>query len=266
MGGRVTQGEGTMPKPVIDAKAALDALRSGISDSELMERYNLSARGLESLLKKLVKAGAITLDELETRMPEFVRQVSLASDAKPAPAQGVHTISAKDAVTDLKLGLSDTALMMKYRLSARGLEHLFEQLLSAELVDRNDIERRLMSSDSTVDVRDLQKELNMEPQQAPPTKASQAQAPERSADRTDATVELKVPPYSDATSDSTTVEMPRRRDRSDDVDATVELKAMPPETAAWKCPACDRPQPHPYDECPVCGVIVAKYLKKQNKA
>lgn len=256
-----------MPKPVIDAKAALDALRSGVSDSELMERYNLSARGLESLLKKLVKAGAVTLDELESRMPEFVRQVSLAPDVKSAQTQGgVHTISAKDAVTDVKLGLSDTALMAKYRLSARGLEHLFEQLLSAELVDRNDIERRLMSSDSTVDVRDLQKELTMEPEKAPPAKVPQEQAPGRSADRTDATVELKVPPYSDATSDSTTVEMPRRRRRSEDVDATVELKAVPQETAAWRCPACDRPQPHPYDECPICGVIVAKYLKKQKKA
>ncbi len=255
-----------MPKPMIDAKGALDALRSGMSDSELMEKYNLSARGLESLLKKLVKAGAITLDELESRMPEFVRQVSLAPDVKPAQTQGVHTISAKDAVMDVKSGLSDTALMMKYRLSARGLEHLFEQLLSAGLVDRNDIERRLMSSDSTVDVRDLQKELSLEPEQAPSTKAPQAQAHGTSTDRTDATVELNVPPNSDAASDSKTIEISRGRKRRDGPDATVELKAMPPEAEAWRCPACDRPQPHPYDECPVCGVIVAKFLRKQQKA
>lgn len=253
-----------MAKPVIDAKEALNGIRSGMSDSELMEKYNLSARGLESLLTKLVKAGALSLAELETRMPELVRHVSLSSDAKQPQAQGIHSVSAKEAVADLKLGLSDTALMLKYRLSARGLEHLFEQLLSAGLVDEHDIQRRLISTDSTVDVRDLQKELAVEPVQAP-AKASVPPASSRSADRPDATVELKVPPYSSASSDAT-IELPRRPQTGDATDATVELPAVPPTPSPWRCPACDRPQPVPYEECPVCGVIVAKFLKKQGKA
>ncbi|MBI4963550.1 MAG: ankyrin repeat domain-containing protein [Desulfomonile tiedjei] len=29
----------------------------------------------------------------------------------------------------------------------------------------------------------------------------------------------------------------------------------------WKCPACGMPQSHPCEECPQCGVIVAKYNK-----
>jgi hypothetical protein len=33
--------------------------------------------------------------------------------------------------------------------------------------------------------------------------------------------------------------------------------------AAWKCPACAMPQDHAHDECPQCGVIVAKFLKQQ---
>jgi hypothetical protein len=36
-------------------------------------------------------------------------------------------------------------------------------------------------------------------------------------------------------------------------------------TDAWNCPACGKPQPRKweYDECPECGVIVAKFLKQQ---
>jgi hypothetical protein len=30
--------------------------------------------------------------------------------------------------------------------------------------------------------------------------------------------------------------------------------------SAWKCPACGKPRPEPVEECPGCGVIVAKYL------
>jgi hypothetical protein len=29
---------------------------------------------------------------------------------------------------------------------------------------------------------------------------------------------------------------------------------------AWKCPKCKYPQAMPHDECPQCGVIVAKYV------
>lgn len=253
-----------MAKPVIDAKEALDSLRSGMTDSELMEKYNLSAKGLESLLTKLVKAGALSLGELETRMPEFVRHVSLSSDPKQPHIPGILSISAKEAVADLKHGLSDTALMSKYRLSARGLEHLFEQLLSAGLVDEHDIQRRLISTDSTVDVRDLQRELTIEPVQIPP-KTSVPPVSSRSADRPDATLELEVPPDSDLPSDAT-IELPRGRQAGDATDATVELPAVSPAPPSWRCPACDRPQPQPHEECPVCGVIVAKFLKKQSKA
>jgi len=34
----------------------------------------------------------------------------------------------------------------------------------------------------------------------------------------------------------------------------------------WKCPACGLPQSHPCDECPQCGVIVARYNKRKEHA
>jgi rubrerythrin len=31
---------------------------------------------------------------------------------------------------------------------------------------------------------------------------------------------------------------------------------------AWHCPACRMPQAHEFDECPQCGIIVAKFKGK----
>jgi hypothetical protein len=31
---------------------------------------------------------------------------------------------------------------------------------------------------------------------------------------------------------------------------------------AWHCPACRMPQAHEFDECPQCGIIVAKFKRK----
>ena len=37
-----------------------------------------------------------------------------------------------------------------------------------------------------------------------------------------------------------------------------------PTIKVFKCPACNMPQPKPFDECPQCGVIVSKYEKARN--
>lgn len=59
----------TGPKrPVIDAAEALQCIRDGMNDSALMKRYNISAKGLESLFKKLVAAGVIDQSDIEKRV------------------------------------------------------------------------------------------------------------------------------------------------------------------------------------------------------
>jgi len=47
------------PSKKIDAKTILADIEAGMSDSALMEKYKLSAVGLESLLGKLRKTGII---------------------------------------------------------------------------------------------------------------------------------------------------------------------------------------------------------------
>ncbi len=53
-----------MPKRTIVVKDFVFDLRSGKSDLELMERYQLDARGLENALKKMVEVQALQPDEV----------------------------------------------------------------------------------------------------------------------------------------------------------------------------------------------------------
>jgi hypothetical protein len=54
-------------KIAVNAAEAVECIRSGMTDQAVMEKYNLSTRGLNSLFKKLVSAGEIDQDELDAR-------------------------------------------------------------------------------------------------------------------------------------------------------------------------------------------------------
>jgi hypothetical protein len=46
-------------KAIVNAEDAVRSIRSGMTDEALMEKYEISQKGLESLFKKLIAAGAI---------------------------------------------------------------------------------------------------------------------------------------------------------------------------------------------------------------
>jgi len=56
-----------MPKRQISAKDALESIQQGLDDFSLMRRYRITARGLQSLFYKLVAAGLLTPDDIESR-------------------------------------------------------------------------------------------------------------------------------------------------------------------------------------------------------
>jgi Mor family transcriptional regulator len=87
-----------MTKRVIEAKLALDDIRSGMSDVDLMLKYKLSSKGLQSLLGKLGQAGLL------------------------------KHINARELQRDIRAGLNDEQLMKKYQLSAKGLEAILKQM------------------------------------------------------------------------------------------------------------------------------------------
>jgi DNA-binding response OmpR family regulator len=59
-----------LQKPRISASDAVKCIKSGMHDSDLMERFNISAKGLRSLFRKMVAAGIIDQSALDKRMSQ----------------------------------------------------------------------------------------------------------------------------------------------------------------------------------------------------
>jgi hypothetical protein len=129
-------------KMQINSRQAVEAIRSGMSDLALMEKFALSARGLQRLFKKLVAAGE--LEQLEVHARLLASQQSHVVDL--IISQRVHTkkarIEADQAIRDIRAGVSDSELMQKYNVSAKGLESLFRKLLAASLISRRELAGR----------------------------------------------------------------------------------------------------------------------------
>ena len=73
-----------MANKVIEAREALKGIRSGMNDQALMEKFQLSPRGLQSLFDRLLASGLIKQEEIVHRVPLGERTVSLAIYRCPA--------------------------------------------------------------------------------------------------------------------------------------------------------------------------------------
>lgn len=131
-------------KPVINAKEAIWLIRAGKSDLDLMERYQISSKGLQSLFTKLVKSGEIEQAEIDQRMLSFQRTnaVELVDVLEPQiPSKKIDT---EEAVKAIQQRLSDAAIMDRFGISARGLESLFRKLVLAGAVTQSEIDKRAL--------------------------------------------------------------------------------------------------------------------------
>jgi hypothetical protein len=134
-----------MAKPKIDAMEALSLINAGVDNATLMKKFNLSVKGLHSLYEKLINEGL-----LEANAPG---SSSARENGRKAAEQG-RELSAREVLRDIRSGMSDPDLMEKYSLSAKGLDHLFMQLLGAGLISGNELQERSIEPDSTVDLKD----------------------------------------------------------------------------------------------------------------
>jgi hypothetical protein len=73
-----------MSKRSISASDIVSDLRSGCNDNDIMQRYRLSARALESIFAKLVEAGLILQSELDSRLDLSQKSVALEVHRCPA--------------------------------------------------------------------------------------------------------------------------------------------------------------------------------------
>lgn len=134
-----------MGKPKIDAMEALSLINAGADNSTLMKKFNLSLKGLHSLFDKLIQEGL-----LEANAPGSAP----VNEDPGAPTEPGRELSAREVLRDIRSGKSDADLMEKYALSAKGLDHLFMQLLGAGLISGKELEERVIEPDSTVDLKD----------------------------------------------------------------------------------------------------------------
>jgi hypothetical protein len=85
-------------KAIVNAEDAVQSIRSGMSDQALMEKYELSQKGLKSLFRKLVAAGVIEQAVLDQRRSSLRRPSwipSLRTPPRPANIQ-VEDVESED--------------------------------------------------------------------------------------------------------------------------------------------------------------------------
>ncbi len=124
-----------MAKVKIDAHDVVHDIRAGLNDTDLMRKYKLTAKGLQSLRSKLFEHGLITREELGQ--------------------EPVQTISAREAMRDVRAGLDDFALMKKYDLSPKGLQSLLNQLVKSGALSVQEVEGRMPSFEETVALKTM---------------------------------------------------------------------------------------------------------------
>lgn len=240
-------------KRKIDAKEALDLIRSGMDDYALMEKFNLSAKGLQSLFEKLLQTGAISKEELDQRNPSltgaafilegdppFVKGEPLLERPSKKPSR--PPLDAREIVGDIRAGMPDGELMEKYRVSSRGLQKVLDQLVKMDVIRQSELDQRMTTFDATVDLLEVMKQFGMDQRVVMPEK--RLMIPSRCpACGTPQTIQFDVCPYCHVNIE----DFFRRQE--------LERKYG---KSPYKCPGCGRPWDREYDECPICGIVVSK--------
>ncbi len=130
-------------KPKIKAGDAVRCIRSGMTDSQLMEKFGLSAKGIHSLILKLLQVKAITQEEIDQRR------------ASSHDKTVIGRMSEDDFVKDIQSGMSDSDLMKKYALSADGLQTVIKTLTKAKAVTAEKLYRTSASVHDTVFIENM---------------------------------------------------------------------------------------------------------------
>ena len=114
-----------------------------MTDTELMAKYDLSARGLQSAFIKLLNARAITHAEMNQRRAIYHDKTL------------VQQIDARDIVKDIRSGMTDSELMKKYDLSSEGLRFALQTLTDTEVIALEELYAASSSAYDTVFVENM---------------------------------------------------------------------------------------------------------------
>ena len=152
----------------IQASQLLKDIQSGLSDIEIMERYDVNSKQLSYLFQKMVEAGLVTNKQLEQRTSlaetsvtkafvdvqqsieeldddpaaytpsvykDMVQDLSSGQTPSSRPTAAspptVRKIRASELVKDITSGVSDPELLDKYQLQPNQLEFMLGRLVQA---------------------------------------------------------------------------------------------------------------------------------------
>ncbi len=137
----------TRPKRLtISTREVMGDIESNLSDSELMEKHNLSPGGLKKLYKKLLAKGLEFRGVLERRAKGQRTDVNLVLKTKD---RNRVTVNATDVLKSLSNGMTDEQLMSHYKLSRLGLQSLYRKLSNLGLISESTLRRREAASEET---------------------------------------------------------------------------------------------------------------------
>lgn len=130
-------------KRKVKAKDIVNDIRSQMTDAELMAKYSLSAKGLQSVFEKLIEMKAMARAELAWRPAEY------------EDTAVIRNVDAFDIADDVRAGMADFELMEKYKLSPGGLEKAVERLVTKRAIDPVDLQNRAKPQDDSVFLESL---------------------------------------------------------------------------------------------------------------
>jgi hypothetical protein len=197
-----------------------------------------------------------------------------------------------EALRDLRSGMNDTALMHKYKLTARGLQSLFTKLMAAGVVSRTELEERMPGFLTTAHIAMELQEPGMEANwklikrkredlEAQPIKASEALADVRSG-ATDSDLMAKFRLSSkglqdlfDQLADAGLISREELDLRTPSADSTVDVREIVQgldidelmgEDAPLRregppcCPTCGAPVEKDGSSCQTCGAVLPSLI------
>ena len=122
-----------MSKQKLSAKEVLKDLRSGMSDAEIMDKYKISEKGLQSLFNKLTGAGVVTQAQINSRSEPTADPTPdpVEPGAEPKkPAKGkIDAALAKAILEDKKAGLHENEIMFRHELSPGQFHKIVDKLI-----------------------------------------------------------------------------------------------------------------------------------------
>ena len=156
LGKEKSKNQASKPQPItlkrrpikIPTKEIVDLIKSGIDEASLMEKFNLSAKALHSLLDQLVAAKVLTQSEADIRrsLSPGTVVVDFGEARFPETTKEKPVINSTDAAKCIRSGMDDSSLMKRYGISAKGLRSLFRKLVASGIIQQSELDKRMSES------------------------------------------------------------------------------------------------------------------------